>query len=98
MTQITTFTLTGRFGKKIKKFSTNLINAHLIHTIASDAHNVLGIHFHTREASEFIAIQYGMDTLYTFYENAEAIINCYACFKDTPEKIKKKKFLGIFKR
>jgi protein-tyrosine phosphatase len=37
-----------------------------------------------------------MDTLYMFYENAEAIINGQVCFKDTPDKVKKKKFLGIF--
>jgi len=52
--------------------------------------------FQIQEASEFIASEYGMDTLYMFYENAEAIINGQVCFKDTPDKVKKKKFLGIF--
>ena len=96
MTQITASSLTGRFGKKIKKFSIDLIEENLTHMIASDAHNVSGRNFHMQEASEFIASEYGLDMLYMFYENAEAIINGHACFKDTPNKVKKKKFLGIF--
>ncbi|PEB65263.1 tyrosine protein phosphatase [Priestia megaterium] len=96
MTQITASSLTGRFGKKITKFSMDLIHANLTHIIASDAHNISGRNFHMQEASEVIASECGIDTLYMFYENAEAIINGQACFKDTPDRIKKKKFLGIF--
>jgi protein-tyrosine phosphatase len=96
MTQVTASSLTGRFGKKIKKFSMDLIDANLTHMIASDAHNISGRNFHMQEASELISAEYGMDMLYLFHENAEVIINGSACFKDTPEKVKKKKFLGIF--
>lgn len=96
MTQVTASSLTGRFGKKIKKFSMDLIDANLTHMIASDAHNISGRNFHMQEASELISAEYGMDMLYLFQENAQAIVNGSACFKDTPEKVKKKKFLGIF--
>ncbi|MEB4860638.1 tyrosine-protein phosphatase [Priestia megaterium] len=96
MTQITASSLTGRFGNKIKKFSWDLINANLTHMVASDAHNLSGRNFHMQEACEWIASEFGIDTLYMFYENAESIVNGYACFKDTPEKVRKKKFLGIF--
>ncbi|WP_162213760.1 tyrosine-protein phosphatase [Priestia aryabhattai] len=96
MTQVTASSLTGRFGRKIKKFSMNLIDANLTHMIASDAHNISGRSFYMQEASELISIEYGMDMLYMFQENAEAIVKGRACFKDTPEKMKKKKFLGIF--
>lgn len=96
MTQITASSLTGRFGKKVKKFSIDLIHNNLTHIFASDAHNISGRNFHIQEASEVIVSECGMDILYMFYENAEAIINGQACFKDTPDKVKKKKFLGIF--
>jgi len=96
LTQITASSLTGRFGKKVKNFSFDLIDANLTHVIASDAHNISGRSFHMQEASEIISSQYGVDMLYLFQENAEAIVNGSACFKDIPEKVKKKKFLGIF--
>lgn len=96
MPQVTASSLTGRLSKKIKKFSIDLIQANLTHMIVSNAHNVSGRSFHMHEASEFIASECRMDPLYMFYENTESIINGYACIKDTLEKIKKKKFLGIF--
>ncbi len=96
MTQVTASSLTGRFGKKIKRFSFDLIDANLTHMIASDAHNISGRNFQMKEASELISTEYGIDMLYMFQENAESIVNGGACFRDTPEKVKKKKFMGIF--
>jgi protein-tyrosine phosphatase len=96
LTQVTASSLTGRFGKKIKKFSMGLIEANLTHMIASDAHNLPGRNFYMQEASEWIASEYGMDTLYMFHENAEAVVKGHVCFQDTPQQVKKKKFLGIF--
>lgn len=96
MTQVTASSLTGRFGRKIKKFSLDLINANLVHMIASDAHNISGRSFHMQEASDLIISEYGLDMVYMFQENAEAIVNGGTCYKDMPERIKKKKFLGIF--
>lgn len=96
MTQVTASSLTGRFGKKIKKFSMDLIHANLTHVIASDAHNTSGRSFHMQEANDLISTEYGIDMLYLFQENAEAIVNGRACLKDSPEKVQKKKFLGIF--
>ncbi|MBU8586950.1 tyrosine protein phosphatase [Priestia megaterium] len=96
LTQVTASSLTGQFGKKIKRFSFDLIEANLAHVIASDAHNISGRSFHMQQASNLISSQYGKDMLYTFQENAEAIVNGYSCLKGTPEKVKKKKFLGVF--
>ncbi|TPF15949.1 tyrosine-protein phosphatase [Priestia megaterium] len=96
LTQITASSLTGRFGKKVKKFSMDLIEANLTHMIASDAHNLSGRNFYMQEASEWVASKYGIDMLYMFHENAEAVIKGYACFQETPQQVKKKKFLGIF--
>ena len=40
LTQVTAASMAGDFGKKIKKFSHQLIEANLTHFIASDAHNI----------------------------------------------------------
>lgn len=74
-----------------------MIQANLTHVIASDAHNVSGRNFYMAQASEVIESEFGLDMVYVFQDNADAIITGQACFKDTPEQVKiKKKFLGIF--
>ncbi|AQX55568.1 tyrosine-protein phosphatase [Priestia flexa] len=97
LTQVTAGSLTGRFGKKIKKFSLDLIEANLTHVIASDAHNVSGRNFYMEQANDVIESEFGVDMLYLFQDNADAIVKGNACFKDSPEKVRvKKKLFGIF--
>lgn len=95
-TQVTASSLTGYFGKKIQKFSQQIIEANLTHFIASDAHNTHNRNFKMNEAMDFIEKQYGMDQLYFFTENAELLIDNQNIYKEIPEPIKKKKFLGLF--
>lgn len=96
LTQITASSVSGYFGKKIRNFSFQLIEANLTHFIASDAHNVGSRGFKISEAMNLIESKYGSDLVYFFQENAELLIQGDNIFKDTPEPIKKKKFLGIF--
>ncbi|WP_337133510.1 tyrosine-protein phosphatase [Priestia megaterium] len=96
LAQLTAGSVTGRFGKKIKKFSHQLIQANLVHFVSSDAHNLGGRSFYMREALEVIEREHGQDTVYTFLENAQYVIQGQMCYKEPPEMIKKKKFLGIF--
>lgn len=96
LTQVTAGSLTGRFGKKIKKFSSDIIQANLAHAIASDAHNISGRNFFMAEAMEVLEKDFGLDMLYLFLDNSEAIAHGNVCFKEAPEKITRKKFLGIF--
>ncbi|MGG1911814.1 CpsB/CapC family capsule biosynthesis tyrosine phosphatase [Priestia megaterium] len=96
LAQVTAGSVTGRFGKKIKKFSHQLIQSNLVHFVSSDAHNLEGRSFYMREALEAIESEYGQDTVYTFLENAQYVIQGQMCYKEPPEIIKKKKFLGIF--
>ncbi|MBU8686472.1 tyrosine protein phosphatase [Priestia megaterium] len=96
LTQVTAGSLTGKFGKKINKFSLDLIHASLTHVIASDAHNVSGRNFFMTEAIDLIKKDFGIDTLYLLLDNAQAIADGIVCFKEPPEKITRKKFLGIF--
>ena len=96
LAQVTASSVTGRFGKKIKKFSHQLIDANLIHFVSSDAHNLDGRSFHMQEALESIEKENGTEMIYAFLENAEYVIKGQMCFKEPPERVKRKKILGIF--
>jgi protein-tyrosine phosphatase len=96
LTQVTASSISGYFGKKIKNFSFQLIEANLTHFIASDAHNIHNRGFKMAETLDLIDTKYGADFVYLFQENAELLVQNLNVYRDTPEPIKKKKFLGIF--
>jgi protein-tyrosine phosphatase len=95
-TQLTASSLVGYFGKNIQKFSQQMIEANLTHFIASDAHNIKNRSFKMEEALSFIEKKYGIDSVYYLTENAEMLVNNKTIYRDIPEQIRKKKFLGIF--
>ncbi|MFB5193657.1 tyrosine-protein phosphatase [Neobacillus sp. KR4-4] len=96
LSQVTASSICGDFGKKIKNFSMQLIDANLTHFIASDAHNTSNRTFKMREAFEMIQTKYGTDLVYLFQENAELVIEGSHVYKEVPERIKKKRFFNIF--
>lgn len=96
LTQITASSITGHFGKKIQKFSFDLIESRMAHFIASDAHNVTSRTFKLREAYEVLEKDFGIEARYYFQENAELVVANQTIFAGPPDRIKKKKFLGIF--
>jgi protein-tyrosine phosphatase len=96
LTQLTASSVAGHFGKKIKQFSLQMIEANLAHFIASDAHNTTNRTFHMREAYKTLAKEFGSQAVYIFQENAELLIKNQTVYKDVPERIKRKKFLGLF--
>ncbi len=96
LTQVTASSVTGRFGKKIKKFTNDLIEHNLTHFIASDAHNTTSRSFHLREAYETIEKQNGASFRYLYQENTELLVGGKHVIGEPPEKIKRKKFLGLF--
>ncbi|WP_018930687.1 tyrosine-protein phosphatase [Gracilibacillus lacisalsi] len=95
LTQVTAASIAGKFGKKIKKFSLQLIEANLTHFIASDAHNITSRGFVMQEAHTVIKDKYGTSLVYWFMENAQYLVNGDHVVGDVPEKIKKKKIMGI---
>ncbi|HZG73599.1 MAG TPA: CpsB/CapC family capsule biosynthesis tyrosine phosphatase [Chondromyces sp.] len=96
-TQVTAASLAGKFGKKIQKFTQQLIEANLTHFIASDAHNVTNRAFNMEEAMRILHKQYGNDMAYYFIENAELLAAGKHIYKEPPQRVaKKKKFLGLF--
>ena len=92
-TQVTAASVAGKFGKKIKKFSLELIEANLTHFIASDAHNLKGRNFQMAEAFNVIEKECGADAKYLLLENAELLVEGAMIIKEVPERIKKKKKL-----
>ena len=98
-TQITAASLVGKFGKKIKKFTHQLIEANLTHLIASDAHNTTTRGFCMRDAFAELEENYGPSMVYLFAENAENVLRITvgnANQPDSPENNEKKKFFRNF--
>lgn len=96
LAQVTAASICGDFGKKIKNFSFQLIEANLTHFIASDAHSTRTRTFKLREAYDSIQNKYGNELVYLFEDNAALVIEGSHVYKEVPEQIKKKKFFKIF--
>lgn len=96
LTQVTASSITGHFGKKVKKFTNELIKHKLTHFVASDAHNTTSRTFRLQEAMETVEKQFGTSHRYFFQENAELLVRGSHVYTEQPERIVKKKFLGIF--
>ncbi|XJZ27098.1 tyrosine-protein phosphatase [Bacillota bacterium Lsc_1132] len=96
LTQLTASSVCGDLGKKIKTFSTQLIEHNLTHFVASDAHNITTRSFKLREAYQVISATFGIDIEMMLKENAELLVAGQNVYKEIPEPIKKKRFFNIF--
>ncbi|WP_088104330.1 tyrosine-protein phosphatase [Halalkalibacter urbisdiaboli] len=96
LAQLTASSITGRFGKAIKKFSEQLIEHQLVHIIASDTHNTTTRPNDLRAAFGTIEKTFDINTVYYYQENAETLVYGETVFAEPPTQMKKKKFLGIF--
>ncbi|MGG2063448.1 tyrosine-protein phosphatase [Bacillus sp. S14(2024)] len=96
LTQVTAGSLLGNFGKKIKKFSLQLIEHNLTHMIASDAHNTTTRAFHLQDGYDVIGKEFGTSILMHFKENPYLIISGNSIYKESPERIRRKKLFGMF--
>ncbi|KGX93917.1 tyrosine protein phosphatase [Pontibacillus halophilus JSM 076056 = DSM 19796] len=96
LTQLTAASLVGNFGKKIARFSHQLIESNLVHFLASDAHNTSSRGFVLQKALKEVEETYGKDTMLDFYENAELMVKGERVLVNEPMPVKRKKILGIF--
>jgi protein-tyrosine phosphatase len=96
LTQVTASSISGHFGKSIKKFSLQLIEANLTHFVASDAHNTSSRGFKMVEAYDAIAKNFGIEAVYMFRENAELVVQGKSVYREAPERVKRKRILGLF--
>ncbi|MBM7551674.1 tyrosine-protein phosphatase [Thalassobacillus pellis] len=95
-TQVTAGSVAGKFGKSVQKFTHQLIEHNLTHLIASDAHNVKNRGFFMKDAFREIKKRYGASSVYHFAENSFYVTDGQVVAADPPERIKAKKFMGIF--
>lgn len=97
LTQLTAASLVGKFGKKIRGFSHEILQANLTHFLASDAHNVVSRGFVMQEALLEIEESYGEELIYDFLENAKKMVSGETIIGEVPEKIVRKKLFGLFR-
>ncbi|MCD1161117.1 tyrosine-protein phosphatase [Peribacillus frigoritolerans] len=95
LTQLTSGSIIGLFGKNVKSFSKKIIEHNLAHFVATDAHNIGTRGFSLQLAYETITKAYGIQRTFYFKENAEQIVRGQSPSVEKPMPFKKK-FLGIF--
>ena len=96
LSQVTAGSITGAFGKNLKKLSLQLIEHQLTHFVGSDVHNNSNRNFHWRAAHQVIESKLGSDYVDLLQQNAEYVITNKQIRKRQPEHVAKKKLLGIF--
>ncbi|WHY76645.1 tyrosine protein phosphatase [Neobacillus sp. WH10] len=95
LTQLTSGSIIGHFGKKVKSFSEKIIKHNLAHFVATDAHNIGTRGFCLHDAYEMITKKFGIDRTFYFRENAELLIRGQHPYIEKPIPIKRKR-LGVF--
>ncbi|WLR41579.1 tyrosine protein phosphatase [Bacillus carboniphilus] len=95
LAQLTNASIIGDFGRKIQKFSLQLLEHGQAHIVASDAHNLTNRPFYTREALHVIEKKLGQDMVFYFTENAQLLIANKTIDRIRPTPIRKRVF-GIF--
>ncbi|WP_285765482.1 CpsB/CapC family capsule biosynthesis tyrosine phosphatase [Peribacillus sp. SI8-4] len=95
LTQITSGSMIGNFGKRIQSFSKKIIDHNLAHFLATDAHNIGSRGFTLHEAYDTITKMYGIERTFYFKENAELLMKGQSPAIEKPAPFKKK-ILGIF--
>ena len=94
--QVTAASVVGAFGKKVQKFCMQMLEANLVHFIASDAHNVTTRDSKMKEAYDLIEKKFGREYVSYLKENARCVVDGQYIATRTPQPIKRKRFLGIF--
>lgn len=99
LTQLTSSSYMGIFGKKVQDLTEKIIKANLGFVFASDAHNFEGRRFMMREAFERLAEREGSEVAEQFNLNAKNILNGEDVdvndIKPVSD-VKKKRFFGLF--
>lgn len=96
LTQVTSTSLLGKFGKETEKFTREIIEHGLSHMIASDAHDDLHRAPKLQEAYEKLEKLWGYGMMMDYQKNCENIILGKRVMIDEPMRIKRKKLFGLF--
>lgn len=96
LSQITASSYVGTFGKKVERFSKQLITAGQGYVFASDAHDLPGRKYEMRQAFEKLRREFGEGLAKRYATNARAIINGDDVPQNAVRAVKKKKRFWIF--
>lgn len=97
LAQVTAASYIGKFGREIEKLSHQLIEADLVHFLASDAHNVTSRKFYMKEAFQQLEKEFGKEKAQAFDQMTRDLVNGDTVLIPEPQKIKtKKRFFGLF--
>ncbi|MCP3032926.1 tyrosine protein phosphatase [Halobacillus sp. A1] len=95
--QVTAASLCGRHGRAVRKLAHQLIEANLVHVIASDIHQLQKKKgFHMKEAYRQIEKVHGSSHVYLLKENAHSIIEGHAFITNPPEHVIKRELFSNF--
>lgn len=96
LAQLTASSYVGAFGRDIADLSSKLIEANLVHIIASDAHNTRGRSFRMQEAFAKLEKEFGPAKVNLFQMTARDLINGDLARTEPPMEVQKKKRFGFF--
>ncbi|MDD6432624.1 MAG: tyrosine protein phosphatase [Lactobacillaceae bacterium] len=91
LSQITASSYVGTFGKKVEKFSCQLIEAGQGYVFASDAHDLPGRKYEMRQAFDKMQHEFGHRLAEQYQRNARLIINGESISLNDLRTIKKRK-------
>ncbi|TFD97094.1 tyrosine-protein phosphatase [Jeotgalibacillus sp. R-1-5s-1] len=91
LSQVTAASVAGVLSKKVQRISFQLIEASLVHFVASDAHNTTSRGFYNLPALTLIEDKFGNSSY--FLDNARKVLTGDPICPDYPEKVKKNSLL-----
>lgn len=91
LAQLTASSYVGVFGKEIEELSAQLIEANLVHILASDAHNINGRGFHMKEAYAKLEKNFGSEMSDYFLSNTKTIFNGDFLYSNPPTEVNHKR-------
>lgn len=94
--QVTAGSLSGHFGKTIQQVSVQLVEANLVHTYGSDAHNLSTRPFLFNEGLDYLDKKKLGKAVDILLENNARIIDNRELYLLEPQSIKRKKLFGLF--
>lgn len=95
LAQLTAGSYTGAFGQTIQTFSRQLIEADLVHFMASDAHDATKRPFLMKDAYEQLTTEFGQGKVDHFQQITQDILNGVWVVPSSPTHIQKQKLFSF---
>lgn len=96
LSQVTASSYVGTFGKKVQRFSQQLISHGQCYIFASDAHDLPGRKYEMRQAFNKLREEFGNGLADRYANNARSIINGEDVPINELNLLRKKRFFGFF--